>query len=340
MNPERDDVCLLFQGSDAHPAHRVFADAVDAEYRHFETGRKADTDTDDTNRIIDRVRTARRLPRYDTVIAEGTAPLHTGLVYKSLHPGSTLLYLAADETFYTIGNRKSRYVWRLINPVVSTLLLDGVIAVGRDVYEWGRPYVGDVPVRYVHPPIADEKYRALSDLDAASPQEPFVVLSAGVAKPANGYDLLSAAVERIAEQASAEVHLVILGSGHVEQRYGRGDHVTTPGYVELTEFSEWFGRASVYVQSSIGDSFPVAALEGILSGTPTVVTESTGVRELLPSELVSPPSVTGLSSTIEELHEMDEDNRTEIGRKNREVAKGLTERNQRWRFRNAVRELS
>lgn len=336
---EPSNRCFLYQNDDAHPAHRVFADAVDADRRHFETGARPPAPGGNTERIVDRLRIAGTLPSYDTVIAEGTAPLQTGLAYKLRRPGTTLVYLAADETFYTLPERPTRHLWRGLKPLANRLL-DGVIAVGRDVYRWARPYVGDVPVAYVRPPIADDKYDRLASLSPRSPADPFTVLSAGEAKPANGYDRLARAVERFAGTVEADVRLVVLGEGHDERAYADRPHVVTPGFVDLDAFADWFGRASVYVQSSRGDAFPVAALEGILSGTPTLVTEATGVRELLPARQVVPPTERGLFEGLRDVSERSLDERRATASEQRRLVADLTESNQGDRFSAALEEYA
>ncbi|ELY67470.1 glycosyltransferase [Natrinema versiforme] len=333
------DRCLLYQNSDAHPAHRVFADAVSADRRHFETGSRPPEPDGNTERTVDRLRTAGTLPAYDTVIAEGSAPLQTGLAYKLRHPGTTLVYLAADETFYTLSERPTRFFWRGLKPL-SSRLLDGVIAVGRDAYRWGRPYLGDVPVAYVRPPIGDEKYERLAALSPNSPADPFTILTAGEAKPANGYDRLARAVDRFAGTVDADVRLVILGEGHEAEAYAEESRVVTPGFVDLDTFADWFGRASVYVQSSRGDAFPVAALEGILSGTPTIVTAATGVRGLLPARQVVPPTEAGLFDGLATFADLSPAERRSVASDQRDLVTNLTESNQRDRFSAALERFT
>lgn len=332
------DICMLFQGSNAHPAHQSFADAVNADYRHFETAMPQSADTYNTNNIISRVKTGGTLSDYDIVIAEGTAPLQTALIYKILHPSTSIIYLSADETFYTLPQRPTRYLWKALRPVTSRLL-DGVVAVGEDVYQWGKPYIGSVPVEFVHPPITDEKYERLGALNPDSPQNDFVILSAGMAKYSNGYENLVPAIERLAEYYD-NVRLVLLGGGHSSQPYAESPVVTTPGFVDLDEFTEWFERASLYVQSSVGDSFPVAALEGILSGTPTLVTNAVGVRELLPNRQIVEPTIAGLYRGTKRFYQMNPDDRRALGADQRNIVTSITETNQKRRFREAIEKLT
>lgn len=331
------DVLMLFQGESAHAAHQIFGDGINAEYRHFETGAPSGEGADQGS-PIKRVRLATELPFYDVVIAEGSAPLQTLLVYKMRHPTSTAIYLAADETFYTLDERKSRHAWSALRPATGRLL-DGVIAVGEDVYEWGRPYLGDVPYRIVHPPISESKYNLLADLPITSPDEPFRVLSVGNAQESKRQDCIVAAAERVVDDIDSEIEVVFLGKGHGQASYVDHDLVRTPGFVPPDEFADWFEVSSIYVQASEGDSYPVATLEAMLAGLPTVVTEACGTRRRLPDEHVAHSSAAGIAGRIRTLARWPQTDREERGRAHRDSVRDLTEEEQKRKFSNAVQEL-
>ncbi|MFC6755570.1 MULTISPECIES: glycosyltransferase family 4 protein [Haloarcula] len=333
--------CMLFQGAHAHPSHQVFADSIGADYRHFETGRLPDGDRNqDVNSELERVRTARSLSdHYEIVVAEGTAPIQTAMAYRLLGNWDTnVLYLAADETFYALESLSSTLLWNALKPLTARLL-DGVVAVGQDVYDWSKPYLGERPVEVVHPPIDDDKYELLSDLSPNSPDEEFLLLSAGTTKPTNNYDKLAAATEELVDRG-LPVQTVVLGADHPNEPYSDLDAVSTPGFVDLSEFRSYFERASVYVQPSVGDSFPVAALEGILSATPTLVTSGVGVRELLPDSQVVAPTIEGLVDGIEAHYAMPAAERRELGAAQRSLVENLTVANQSKLFRQAVINLT
>lgn len=318
---------MLYQGEHPHPSHQVFGDAVDAEFVHFETGTNKGQNIGSE---IERVKTGINLPSYDVIIAEGSAPLQTALVYGVANPGTTVLFLAADETFYTLEDRASHYLWKGIGPVVSQVL-DGIIAVGAEVANWVQEYIPGVPIRYVHPPIMDEKYQNLISLTPRSPDDPFTVLTAGASKTANNYGMIVDALEDIDD-------MVILGSGHGDTKYGK--NVTTPGFVGLDEFIGHFQAASLYIQPSDGDSFPVASLEGMLSGTPTIVSDGVGTKEICPDSCVFELNPASLRNKVEEFMDLDPTERTAIGEQQRSRVTGLTVENQAAEFREAVGDLS
>jgi glycosyltransferase involved in cell wall biosynthesis len=160
-----------------------------------------------------------------------------------------------------------------------------------------------------------------------------------MARPSNGYETLVSAIERLAEEHD-NIRLVLLGSGHKLKSYSESSVVITPGFVGIDEFVKWFQQASIYIQPSIGDSFPVATLEGILSGTPTIVTQAVGVRELLPEEQVVDPTITGLYQGAKHFYQMDLNKRYEIGNEQRDLVSDFTEANQKRRFRESINNLT
>lgn len=329
--------CMLFQGEHAHRSHRRFAEAIDAEYRHFETGRQPIEGTNqDIHSELARIKTARSLPeKYEIVIAEGTAPIQTVMAYKLLNNQHTVaLYLAADETFYAHDGWVSTLLWKALKPVTARTI-DGIIAVGRSVYEWATPYLGHLEVEVVHPPIGNGKYDRLMTLNPTSPQDKFSILSAGTTKSTNNYSELARATEHL-RNSGYPVQTTILGANHPDESYADREYISTPGFVDLDTFTEHFEQASVYVQPSIGDSFPVATLEAILSGTPTLVTEGVGVKELLPDDQVVVPSVEGLADGIERMYQMPFQRRRDLGASQRNLVTDLTVNNQTKEFRRAV----
>lgn len=336
------EACMVFQGDEPHPAHRVFGDSIGCDYHPFEAGSPNAVTGFLPDRIVrgSRVLAGLSLPAdVDVVVAEGSAPLQTALVYGAMrNPSATIIYLAADETFYTLTERRTRHLWRAIRPLTRRIL-DGVIGVSDHAIRWSEPYLDGAPATVVHPPIGDEKYDLLSDLDPSSRSDPFVVLSVGAARPNKNQTALVEAITKLRASEGARVRGVLIGAGNQSADYARREAIETPGFVSLAEFRRYFASASVYVQPSTADAYPVSSLEGMLSGTPTVVGENVGTCHRLPPEQVCQPTPRGIEMALRRLLDKSESTRERIGSEHREHVRQLTERRQSEHFEDAVEQL-
>lgn len=330
---------MLFQGDSPHPAHRTFGDAIDCTYNHFETGDSLGSSGTERGGIPSRIRTAFSLPtRFDVIIAEGTAPLQTALAYGAVcNPDALVLYLGADETFYTLRNRRTRYVWRALRPI-SNRILTGSIVISDLVYEWGRPYLGQLPYEIVAPPIPADRYDRLKGIAVASPASPFRVLSVGAARRNKNHGELVSAVETLRNRIDTEAELVLVGEGHDKVDYGR-EWVSTPGFVSVEEFIRLHKTASVYVQPSSADGYGIAVVEAMLGGTPTVATEMVGAANRLSKNHVCRPTADDIAERLWWVFEQPVERRVDIGHTHRDAVLDLTEANQAGAFRGAVKRL-
>jgi|AntRauTorcE11898_2_1112593.scaffolds.fasta_scaffold00864_8 glycosyltransferase involved in cell wall biosynthesis len=333
-------VCLLFQGTGPHPSHRNFGDAVDATYRHFETGcPPKDGENQDKHSELDRIRTGWSLSsHYDLVIAEGTAALQTLVSYKWLsNRMATTVFLAADETFFNIRDKPTRFLWHGLKPVTNTV--DLCISISQLVNTWIKPFLPNVPCQVVHPTTTAEKYNKLSAIEASSPKDPFRLLSVGDVRKMKNYPTLVRAVESVNEGLSQDITLTILGEGHQQQPYASKSFISTPGRVSESDFATYFDRSSAYIQPSMGDGFGVAALEGMLAGLPTIVTELVGMKQLLDDRWVFDPTTNGLRTGIKNMIEIPQDDRIQLGLQNRHRSQSFSPESQAQSFRDAVTSI-
>ncbi len=366
---------MLHQFHQPHHAHRVFGDAVGADYRHFETGDEIGGPEENLDSMLARLRTAIDLESYDVVIGEGTTPIYTLLFYKLLNRrDARIVPLIADETFLTIGEQRTRHLWRRVIGPLASRLVSGAIAVGNLARSWAERYL-EVPFEIVHPPIADAKYDALEPIGRAVDEavtsesssapvatasrtdgagdvegddgpggddESVRILHAGtvsdraaVAKKNVG--LLARVVE-----SEPDWELRLLGAGHDAFAYSDRPGVSALGYLDLEAFAAEFAAADVYVQPSSGDAFPVASLEAMLAGVPTVVSTAAGTRELVdPVDplLVRAPVASDVRRGIEYARSLSPDERRERAAALRERVLPLTEDRQAAAFRDALAEV-
>lgn len=341
MQPNDDlRCCLLFQGSDPHPAHTARLQGMDVDYYQFETGQPPGTpDQALSNSLRQKyniIKTSVSIPsEYDVIISAGTLPLETLLLYKLFNNRrASCLYLIADSAFLLYQPIR----WKVLGPLMGELL-DGCISDSEMIYDSIVPIFGDVPHEVVAPPVPDEHYKYLHNIRITQPNKKVRILSVGRPDPEKNHILLVNSAELLDESIPNEVEVTIIGSGHQHQDYADHELVKTPGYVPQSEIAQYFKEANLYVQPSIGESFGIAAVEGMLSGTPTIVTEGVGMKSLLPKTHVVKPQIDSLQSKLREFVQLNQGERIEIGHQHRSVAIQFTEDRQATACRNAIKSL-
>ncbi len=296
---------MLYHGhnEELHPAHRGFAEAINADIRSI-----SNTSPHNVKSFYQEIARGYSIGKYDTVIAEGSRPLYTGLIHKMIY-GSNLVYLCADHRLYNLWNRSvpvtSAYSFfkhilgTYGKPVVRTIAqrgVDGIIAVSDFVKEYLRPIFGDtVPIRVAHPYIQPDLYDSLGSVEPNLNEK--IAVTIGRATRYKGVDLLVDAWPAVRERhPGAELHVV--GKGHPES-FEDTDGVTVHGFVE--DIADVYTNAGLYVQPSRIDPFPVTVLEALRAGVPTVVTESTGSRseiKEIDERLIASTSANGLGEVV------------------------------------------
>jgi glycosyltransferase involved in cell wall biosynthesis len=290
MDPDAARVAMLYQ--DPHPAHRGFAEAVGADlvdYRRHSLGALDGT-------IAADVWNGLRYPSYDVYIVEGSRPLYAAILTR-MTSDARLVYLCADHGLYSLGRGDfegdsafKSLVGRFGTPAVRAAgrrYVDGVVAVSEFAAEFTRPIVGDAtPIEIAHPFVQPDVYEALGGVEPDL--ESNVAVTVGQPFRYKGVDLLVDAWPRVRdEHPDAELHVV--GRGHPAS-YGEVPGVRVRGFVE--ELADALAPASLYVQPSRMDTFPVSVLEAMRAGLPPLVTETTGTRsearEIDPSLVVEP----------------------------------------------------
>lgn len=313
MNPDAVSVAMLHQGP--HPAHRGFAEAVDADlvdYHRLSLGPIEGTVLEDgLNGLF--------YPDYDVYLVEGSRPLYAALTRRFTR-GGKLVYLCADHGLYQLGNADfegdsalKSLIGRFGTPVVRGVGrhgIDGVIAVSEFAAEFTRPVVGpETAIEIAHPFVQPETYDALGNV--APDLKSNVAVT--VARPwrYKGVDMLVDSWFRVREAVpDAELHIV--GGGHPEV-YSETPGVRVRGYVE--DLADALEPASLFVQPSRMDTFPVSTLEAMRAGLVPLVTRTTGTRseawEIDPS-LVVEPNADAIARGVREYFERPPDERREL----------------------------
>lgn len=276
MDLDAVDVAMLYQ--DPHPAHRGFAEAVGADlidYHRLSAGAFSDTLAEDIFNGL-------QYPAYDVYLVEGSRPLYAALTRRFTGNGK-LVYLCADHGLHELGSTEFQgdstlksLIGKFGTPAVRTVAsrgIDGVVAVSEFAAEFTRPIVGpDTPITVAHPYIQPENYDSLADV--MPDLDSNIAVTLGRSWQYKGVDLLVEAWPAVREEfPDAELHVV--GSGHPEA-YDNVVGVHRRGYVD--QLADAFEPASLFVQPSRVDTFPVSTLEAMRAGLAPLVTETTGTR--------------------------------------------------------------
>ena len=340
MDPDAVRVAMLHQ--DPHPAHRGFAEAVGADlvdYHRLGAGPFEGTVAEDALNGL-------AYPNYDVYLVEGSRPLYAALARRFTR-GGKLVYLCADHGLYELGSADfeggsaaKSLVGKFGTPAVRAVGrrgIDGVVAVSEFAAEFTRPVVGpDAPIEVAHPFIQPENYEALGGVEPTLDSNVAVT----VARPwrYKGVDMLVEAWPRVREEfPDAELHVV--GGGHPES-YGETPGVKVRGYVE--DLADAFAPASLFVQPSRMDTFPVSTLEAMRAGLPPLVTRTTGTRSEareIDESLVVETNTYALSRGVREYFDRDADERRAFADRARERGARFDPASRKAAFREAFRRV-
>jgi glycosyltransferase involved in cell wall biosynthesis len=153
------------------------------------------------------------------------------------------------------------------------------------------------------------------------------------------YQNLVKAVSRVRDRG-LDARLTLVGSGHEREPYADEPFVTTPGFVNRAQLFRRIEESNLYVQPSNGDGFGVAALEAMLAGRPVLVSERTGVKELLADSWVTGTTPDAIATDLERVLRMDRDRLIAAGERNRSRAAELSPSRQAERFVRAIESMA
>ena len=106
------------------------------------------------------------------------------------------------------------------------------------------------------------------------------------------FDTLEAALSRLAATRAKPLTVVALGGAEEELRLGSVTLRSVPS-VTRERVADWLRAADLYVHAARAETFPLAVLEALASGTPVIATRTGGIPEQVRS-LGESPEPTGV----------------------------------------------
>jgi glycosyltransferase involved in cell wall biosynthesis/ubiquinone/menaquinone biosynthesis C-methylase UbiE len=251
-----------------HHAHRVFAKAINADCLEVYFGEFGSS----FKKFFLALKYGWRYPKYEYYILEGGIPLFPMMIKKLLKDGnSKVIGLLADETVINFTERLPYY-----SPIevfihkISSRYLNGAIAVSPMIKEYAQRCL-KIPIKVVRPCIEEKTFEKLGKINPNLEERS--VANVGYAKPSIGMDILVKAFEILGEG-----RLYVVGRGH-HKEYERVRGVKVLGWVD--NLAEVFRNVSLFVHPARSGAYPVATLEAMRAGVPTIVSIMTGTKDVV-----------------------------------------------------------
>lgn len=112
----------------------------------------------------------------------------------------------------------------------------------------------------------------------------FLVVFTGRLLKEKGLLQLSAAIEELYDQDYSDIHLVIAGSGSLEQEILRlgGSNIHLVGKLEQKDIASLLLQSDVFCLPTMSEGFSTSMLEAAAAGIGIIITNTGGVEELIP----------------------------------------------------------
>jgi len=167
------------------------------------------------------------------------------------------------------------------------------------------------------------------DLESGATDTLPIVGFSGKISHTKGVDVLLRANRRL--QAERPVHLVVAGTGTVEEAFPDVDpaelhlaNVSFPGHVSHPRLARLHSASAVHVIPSREEGFGIAALEAMGCGAPLVASRVGGLPEFAVGELVPPEDVDALVGAILSILALDPEETRELRHRARQAALGYS----------------
>lgn len=204
-----------------------------------------------------------------------TRGFHSQLVSKYAKKG--IITIGTEHNYH---NDDEKYIKNFLKASEG---LDYLVVVSQSLKDFYKSRVGKKAPQVVYiPNVQDELPKERSPLDT------FNIISIGRLVPEKGFaELLE--VFALVKKEVPESELYILGDGPLKEsierqgeELGLGESINLPGFVKGEDLDNYFRKSSVYVMTSLTESFGLVLLEAMSYGLPCIAFDTAdGPRFLL-----------------------------------------------------------
>ena len=318
---------VLFLYYDPHPVHAEFARAIRSEFKHCYISLKNISKTKLPTILFN---------KYDICLCEGGAPLFPAVLAKKyINNDMKIINLVADETFIALEHPELSNFSKITNFLhkVESNYIDAGIAVSNFAKKYASKYING-PIKIVHPFINPTLQKEL--LKTKPKINEFNILFVGRSDFSKGLDLLIESFKNIRKEYP-NAKLTIVGRGHNRNKLGKIDGIEVLGWIN--NLAKVYSNASLFVQPSRMDTFPVTTLEAMAAGLPCIVTKMTGTKELLDKKFISEVNSADLYDKISGYFSLPISQKIKISKKNKKISKQFNRNKQIKKFKIIFNEI-
>ena len=276
---------ILFLYYDPHFAHAAFAKSINADFRPAPKIRSGEESiTKNMKWGMQSIGAIFTLPRnYGTYFCEGTYVFPAIATKLGLLPKKAkIINILASPLLYYIKTGKIKGIkkWLALKMLEE---VDSFVCLGKMEQDILKEFIPNAKSVVVYPFIRPKTYNKLIKLKDIFPKlDSHTILTIGTGDVYyKGIDLLIKAF-KIAKEKIPSLKLNIVGKFD-EEIYELADGIdgiTVKGYVG--DLVKEIKNAALYIHMGRGDTFPVSTLEAMLGGLPVIVSETTGIKEIIP----------------------------------------------------------
>lgn len=263
----------------ATPGHEAEAKAIGADFFNSNVN-KGGYDASNIDKIVNTIKSALTLPKgYDVYFSE-TVFIVPVLAKKlgRIDKKAKIVDLVADPVLYNLNHDSKRTLFDWVHALfikdVDAFVMDG---------DWSELVKGvgmDVPTLATEPSTPDGFYNLLMNLGIDDYKDNRDILFVGHLRADRlkykGIDLLLEAMEMLAEKYP-DMRLYVTGDSSIKH-----EKVVLTGFKKTDEeFIGVFRDKALSVVMGRGDTFPLATIETMQAGIPTIVSEQTGTKTIV-----------------------------------------------------------
>ncbi len=260
----KDKSVVFLYENEPHPVHKAWAESVDADFQEIHPGWKGFLDPKSF-----------KMRKYDIVFCEDGYSMRLAAFQKTLGAKFKIFRLIGTAGHYNLAEKGIS----LKGEIWASKKVDGAIAISEWIKEYAEPYF-KCEIEVVNPFISQEKYQELGNLEYEPDTGKILFVGRHWKKEGSrkSLDLIEDAMKILEDKG---YDLEVLSVGNRGEKIDYDANIKDLGYVEDEELLNLFEEAELFLQPSRRDGWSVAVLEAMRSGTPPIVSENVGSKEVV-----------------------------------------------------------